>query len=834
MSGFDQHYKFSTFADIKLIMLRFPLIIFLCISLNALSQRTYSVGRIKADVTIDGELKEDFWNSLEVADDFTIRYPNPGEKSSFNSKIRVAYDDDALYLAGQFYDRSPDSVSYTLSQRDDFGNGDFFEVTIDPFGNNVNAFGFGVTAAGVEWDAILYIDGEDVSWNAVWKSATQKTDFGWTMEMRIPFSAIRFPNKSVQEWNVNFIRSVRRNREESYWSPIDPSIYGNITQAGRLTGLTGIEAPIRLSLTPYITGYLENFKDEVSGESLWRERINGGMDLKYGLNDAFTLDMTLIPDFGQTVSDKRILNLGPFEVRYDENRPFFLEGTDLFSIGDVFYSRRIGAPPFKGRNAFQNLNDSIGEEVVSSPGTAPLINATKVSGRTKSGLGIGFFNAIEGRANAIIEDSVGNQREVRVHNLSNYNVFVLSQNLKNNSTISFVNTNVTREGNDRDANVTVGQAELYSKDRMYQLFNQFKLSSIFENGEETYGHHLVSQVRKVSGSWRFGLRYEELSDTYDPNDLGFLYNNNWRAYNADLSYIDFNPGKKFLRKWIDASIYYEELYRPNLFSYFNISGSFAGTLRNFLTLGANSNINPVGEVDHFESRQFGRPVKFGENITVGGFISSDYSKKFALDVRTSIKQFINSSQKGINLTVSPRVRFSDRIFGVWSTGLNYIVHDYGYVRKLDEKYADDLILGYRDRKIVENSLDLEFIFTKRMGINVLFRHYWQQVSYNYFKELLYNGDQIESNYNPLNSDGFSQHNTSYNAFTVDINYRWVFIPGSEFRIVYKNNIFDSQSILLPSYFDTFETIFSRSQVNTISAKLLVYIDAIYFRRKSKV
>ncbi|MFK7786811.1 MAG: DUF5916 domain-containing protein, partial [Crocinitomicaceae bacterium] len=735
--------------------------------------RTYEIKRSSSPIKIDGELTESQWAQAEIATDFIESYPQPGIPSNYESKVRIYYDDNALYIGGEMIDPRPDSISYTLSQRDDFGNADWFSILLDPYANNINAFSFGVTSAGVERDALLYTDDIDVSWNAVWRSSVKKQEYGWSFEIKIPFSAVRFPNKPVQEWNINLVRSVRRDRSNSYWNEVDPQVFGEITQSGKMVGMKDVKSPIRLSFTPYVTGYVENSYDSGSQQQVWGQRMTGGLDLKYGLNDAFTLDMTLIPDFGQTISDEQVLNLGPFEVRFNENRPFFLEGTDLFSIGNVFYSRRIGARPYNYSSAQNSVVDSLNEEISSNPGTAPLINATKVSGRTSSGLGVGVFNAIENRSFATISDPSGNSRKVQTHPLTNYNVFVLSQNLKNNSRVSLVNTNVMREGGSHDANVTVGQADMFSKDKNFLLSTEFKVSSIFDGSEAELGHALSVDLDKVSGIWQYGFSYSEESDTYDPNDLGFLYNNNSRSYNARVRWNDFSPGKYFLRKWIDVNFYYEELYKPKLFSFGGLAFNSVGTFRNFLTVGLNGGVNPFGEVNHFESRQFGNEVRFDPNFRLGGFYSSDYSKRFALDLRFWYKQFVNSSQKGFNFVVSPRVRLFERMFLVFRTKWDFILSDYGYVAVLDDNYDEDIILGFRDRLITENSLQTEFIFTKRMGIDIRVRHYWQQVEYYNFNELRAGGELIASDYNPTDTDGASEHNTSYNAFTVDINYRWV-------------------------------------------------------------
>ncbi|MCJ8292424.1 MAG: carbohydrate binding family 9 domain-containing protein [Crocinitomicaceae bacterium] len=793
--------------------------------------RTYIIDRDAHEIKIDGELTEPQWSKAEIATDFIDAYPKAGIPSKYQSIVRMYYDDNALYIGGEMHDSQPDSVSYTLSQRDDWGNADWFGIMLDPYANNINSFMFSVTAAGVEFDALLFTDDADVSWNAVWRSSVKKQEYGWSFEMKIPFSAVRFPNKAVQEWNINLVRQVRRDRQKSYWNEVNPEVFGEITQTGKLVGMKDIKSPIRLSFTPYVTGYAENSYDYATQQQTWGQRVTGGLDVKYGLNDAFTLDMTLIPDFGQTTSDKQVLNLGPFEVRFDENRPFFLEGTDLFSIGNVFYSRRIGAETYNYRNAENSVNDSLSEEVTGNPNLASLINGTKVSGRTSSGLGIGVFNSVENRAFATISDPSGNTRKVQTHPLTNYNVFVLSQSLQNNSSISFVNTNVMREGGSRDANVSVGQTNLFSRDKKFLLNAELKVSSIFEGEVPELGHALGVNFEKVSGIWRYGFGYGEESDTYDPNDLGFLYNNNSRSYYGELRWNDYSPGKYFLRKWAQVEVYYEELYKPKLFSYGGVAFNMVGTFKNFLTVGLNGGANPFGEVNHFESRHFGKEVRFGPNVELGGFYSSDYSKRFALDLRFWYKQFVNSSQKGTNFALSPRVRLFDRLFVVFRTKWDFITADYGYVRPLDDTYSDDIILGFRDRLITENSLQTEFIFTKRMGIDIRIRHYWQQVEYYNFNELRVGGELIESNYNPVGADGSSEHNTNYNAFTVDVNYRWVFIPGSELRLVYKNNIFDSKNSLIPSYFRTFDDLFDQPQLNSVSMKLLVYVDAIYFKRK---
>lgn len=795
----------------------------------SLGQRTYIILPAEDEIKIDGILNETSWAKAQKADQFVMNYPEFGKKPSFESEFYLTYTDEALYVAGKIYD-DPDSISYVLSQRDNFGNSDWVGVYIDCYGNNLNASSFYTTSSGVELDALLEPQNEDFSWNAVWKSRVARTEFGWTVEMRIPYAALRFPNKDVQSWNINFVRQVRRKREMTYWNPVNPAIFGEITQSGKLEGLKNIKPPLRLSFSPYVISYVENVYDASQDKQIWQNRTTGGMDLKLGLNDAFTLDMALIPDFGQTISDNQILNLGPFEVQFNENRSFFKEGTDLFGIGGVFYSRRVGGTPFYSSRPYNELDETKGERVVKTASRAPLYNAAKVSGRTKSGLGIGLFNAVEGRTSAIISDSLGNERSVNTNPLTNYNTVAFSQNLINNGKVSFLNTNVSREGASRDANVSVFSSDLYSKNRDYGVSSVFRLSSLMGNNTNTLGHSYDISVGKVQGKYQGYFYHGVKTDKYNPNDLGFLQNNNSQYYGVEGVWNAYKPKGRFLRKWAGADIYYEELYKPQLFSILNINGYLNGTFKNFLTCGIDGSVSPLGYVSHFESRQFGIPLNFGSSFSMGGFYSSDYSKPFALDMRARRKQFLTENMSYNTLTISPRFQFSPQFFVVLTSQYEYYANDFGYVGPVADSLVNGILIGTRNRDIVTNSISGEIIFTKRMGINIRFRHYWQRLKYNYFNDLQADGNRIKNDYFPLNEAGNSVHNQSYNAFTLDVNYKWVFFPGCEFLIFYKNNIFAGKQGLDKNYFNTFQTLFDEPQFNSLSAKLLVFVDVLYFKK----
>ncbi|MDE0979505.1 MAG: DUF5916 domain-containing protein, partial [Flavobacteriales bacterium] len=251
--------------------------------------------RLKRAIAVDGQLQDEGWNNVPVARDFTQLSPHPFEAPSQPTHVQFAYDDDALYIAARMWDSAPDSILHQLSERDEMLNADDFGVWFSTFNDGINAVRFGTTPDGVQSDEQLSAGDDDDSWDAVWDVACQIDSLGWTAEFRIPWMAFRFPESEEQVWGINFYRGIRRFREESVWNPMDPN-QETLNQGGLLTGINGIDPPLRLSLFPYFSSYATAASGEMAGS------YNGGMDMKVGLGNAFTLDMTLIPDFGQVVS----------------------------------------------------------------------------------------------------------------------------------------------------------------------------------------------------------------------------------------------------------------------------------------------------------------------------------------------------------------------------------------------------------------------------------------------------------------------------------------------------------------------------------------------------
>ena len=792
--------------------------------------------RVENPPKMDGVLDDEVWKKAPVATDFIQGEPFPGLKASQKTEVRVLYDNTAIYIGATLFDVSKDSIIRQLSQRDNEDNTDVFALFLDTYNDDQSGYGFVVHPTGVQWDARFSQEqGQDVSWNAVWISEVTIDDNGWYIEMKIPYSAIRFPDNQIQEWGINFSRKIRRHREFSHWNPIDPKVNGFVNQWGNLEGIENIEAPVRLVFLPYVSSYLEHYPYNVDGKSNSSQSINGGMDLKYGINDAFTLDLTLIPDFGQVQSDNQVLNLSPFEVRFDENRPFFTEGTELFNKGGLFYSRRLGGTPIDYSAADNNLG--MNEEVIENPGETQLVNATKISGRTKGGLGIGVFNGVTKNMFATIKDSVtGQTRKVLTDPLSNYNVLVLDQNLKNNSYATLINTNVTRSGSYYDANVTRGMFKLNDKKNIFSIEAGGTLSQKYYVDSLSLGHATNVEFSKEGGNLKYGVDYYEESDTYDPNDLGFLYNNNSRGGSSYVGYDVYEPYSVFLRSWSELEVVYERLYNPNKFTTLGIMGEVGATFRNFLSAGMIYRLDPVEIYDFFEPRVWGRYYAMQSSNNIEGWISSDYRKTIALDINSNFRKFNEAGRYRFNITISPRIRFSDKFSMIYELARNGFTNDEGAAIDLNGDgtiISDDIIFGKRDQTTYTNLLSASYIFTNRMGLTLRARHYWSKVDYRTFHILDQKGHLTPSTYNGLDTDGSSLHNTNFNAFSIDMAYRWVFSPGSELSLVFKTNLTTFDNNISKSYSNNFKNTLEADQTKSISLKVLYYIDYLSLKKKQK-
>ncbi|MPT35224.1 MAG: hydrolase, partial [Flavobacterium sp.] len=485
-----------------------------------------------------------------------------------------------------------------ITERDKFGTSDFFGIFINGYNDGQQDFRFFVSTAGTQMDCLATESGEDYSWDGIWYSNVNLTDYGWTVEMKIPYAALRFSEQKEQIWGVNFFREIRRDRQKFTWNRIDNKIGNTITQAGILEGIQDIKPPTRLFLIPYSSYYINNNKANGTNTE-----FKAGMDIKYGINDSFTLDAILVPDFGQTAFDNVVLNLGPFEQQFNENRPFFTEGTDMFNKGSLLYSRRIGGSPSTSPDVGEN------EEIQQYPSRINLINAVKISGRTSKGLGIGVMNAVTEKAEATIRNSeTGAIRSEVVEPLANYNILVLDQRFRKNSSVSVVNTSVIREGAFRDANVSAFLFDLNTKANTYNLSGNVKFSHVNDFDGNKNGYTAYLNFGKTSGNYRFSTNASYISDQYDINDLGIIFMTNYHNLTFNSSYRILNPNKTFNTFKI-STITYTELEnvtgKPQEAS---LEFNLETTDKKNHYFGAGFLVSPFETFDFYQPRKDGRYV----------------------------------------------------------------------------------------------------------------------------------------------------------------------------------------------------------------------------------
>ena len=769
--------------NIKLILVLF--IFFPLINYGQFKlKKSYKIKKYKIAPKIDGILNEKAWQNLDVANKFSQLTPNNGnsERNNQRTEVMMSYDSRNIYFGITMYDNAPDSILKELTKRDDLGNSDVFSISINPFNDGQTEYFFAVTASGIQSDAKHSALSKDKSWDAVWESSVKINHQGWTAELAIPFSQLRFPDNN-KSWAINMKRTIRRYREEYTWNPINIE-YSNVAlQAGVLEGIKDVNSPIRLSFMPYVSVYSEIY----DGKSSYL--YNYGMDLKYGINKSFTLDMTLIPDFGQVGSDDRVLNLSPFEVKYEEKRQFFNEGTELFDKGgDMFYSRRL-------------QND--------------LLNASKITGRTKNGLGIAILNAVTNQTDQ--------------NPLTNYNVMMFDQSFGNSSSISLMNSLMIQKENRRNSNVTGIFSKINNKENTHIYSSKLKMSQEFEENNLIKGFAGMVSVENNNGNYRYKLFSIFEDDKYNPNDLGFLYANNEITNGLDLGYEQLTKNKRFIFRKHYLFVKHKTLFTDNKFVNLEIELENKFMLNNYLFLMFKIIGNPYEMEDYYVARtnNYTNPVKRSKSIDISGYLSSDYRNKFAIDFGAGrlIKTLYSGHE--FRWRISPRYRVNNKISFVYVLSVKNKFSDIGYIDDfLDNENIYKPMLSLRNTFMITNVLKGNYIVNNKIDFSFKLRYHVDQVENLTFQEINNNGYLETKEIENINE---SAYNINYSTWTSDLALNWRFAPGSQLSLVWKNNIDNEDNILINHWRDNLEKSFNLAHENSISFKLIYYLDYLYLK-----
>lgn len=553
-------------------------------SLNAQNRQTASLGsvpngatssatvasaaRAASAPTIDGVPGDPVWETAPLIDQFLEYEPNEGAETRFRTEARLLYDDRNLYVLVRMFDPAPDSIVSQLARRDVRVYSEHVKLVIDSYHDRRTAYQFALSPAGVKRDFYVYNDqNEDPSWDAVWDGEASVDSLGWTAEFRIPLSQLRFANKAEHTWGLMIVRDVARTGQRISWPLFRRAVQGYVSQSGEITGIRNLPSPRRLEISPYVV--TKNVTVPEANGFAHEQEVTGGADIKYGLASNLTLDATINPDFGQVEADPAVLNLTAFETFFQERRPFFLEGTGIFTFrvncGDIdsgctglFYSRRIGRSPQLGGV----YNDP------TNPTATTIVGAAKLTGRLSNGASIGILDAVTQEEQGPVDQTI----EPR----TNYAVARLQQDFnEGQSDIGVMLTGVNRQLDEHSEgflrrSAYAGGVDVRHRfiDRKYELAAMVSGSRLSGTPEaigllqqctgfgctHNYGRPdddidldpslttLTGNAQRISvskfggGATRFQTVYQRYSAGYDINDLGFLSRDdhqlfrNWFAF----------------------------------------------------------------------------------------------------------------------------------------------------------------------------------------------------------------------------------------------------------------------------------------------------------------
>jgi len=535
--------------------------------------------RIRAAISVDGRLDEEQWRRATPVTHFTQTDPIEGQSASDSTEVWFLYDDEALYVGARLWAPGGD-VRQRLGRRDSFlMDSDWFYLALDTYHDHVTAYKFSVNPAGVKRDEIEGAGHPDASWDAVWDAATTTDDHGWTAELRIPFSQLRYSRAASQVWGMQVSRRTIENQETTVFAFTPKSERGGVARYGHLVGLEGLQPGRKFEALPYVVSRAE-YLDAQTGNP-YRDGSDmfagAGLDLKYRATSAMTLDATFNPDFGQVEQDPAEVNLSAFETSFDEKRPFFVEGADIFRFSELrlFYSRRIGRRP----------QGSVPEEAAYSnrPDNSTILGAAKLSGRTQNGWNLGVVQTLTSREKAEWIDGAGAGGETVVEPLTNYLAARAEKNLREGQTqVGGIVTAVNRDLGD-DALASILRSSAYSGgldfsheilNRSWRISGYFAASRInggtdallraqqssaryYQRPDADYlaidsaatsmdGYAGRLAVNKIAGlHWRGDANISVVSPGFEINDLGFQTTVDRIGSDLNLTWVENRPGPVF-------------------------------------------------------------------------------------------------------------------------------------------------------------------------------------------------------------------------------------------------------------------------------------------------
>jgi uncharacterized protein DUF5916 len=739
--------------------------------------------RAQGRITLDGILSEAGWAGAHPVTSFTQREPHEGAAATERTEVRVLYDDDALYVGARLYDNRPDSVMAQLARRDRITSADRFLVFLDCYRDRRTGFFFGINAAGTLYDGTLYNDDWDSdTWDGVWDGKVARDSLGWTAELRIPYSQLRFERQNTHRWGINFKREIARRNERAYLVATPSNGSGFVSRFVDLVGIEQVSPPRRLELLPYATTRAEYLSHEDEDPFNDGSRLGAAMgaDLKLGIGSNLTLDATVNPDFGQVEVDPAVVNLSDVETFFEERRPFFVEGANIFNYGEggandfwgfnwanpnFLYSRRIGRTPQA------ELPDDYDYSNV--PAGSNIIGAAKLSGKVGS-WSLGALNAVTSREHARF--SLGQQRwQQEVEPLTYYGVFRAQKELKGGRHgLGVIGTLTARSfdqpqlrdelsstaaGFGLDGWTTLGKNGVWvvsgwagmsrvggTAERMQSL--QESSVHYFQRPDAGYlgvdsaamslaGYAARISLNKQKGNWMFNSAVGVVDPYFEVNDLGFQFRGDQINSHLMFGHKWTKPSRMF-RSWrlnfagfrsynYGGNVTWTGLFLTGLYELRNFSTGrwFVAynpkTLSDRRTRGGPLMVNPPGvewefSLDSDPNRRW---------IYGGGFHGNQYQRGWEQSW-TAWASLEWKPGARVSLRMEPQVersRTSAQYVDTFDDGLASNTFGHRYV------FAD------LDQTTVSASLRLNWIFTPRLSLEVYAQPLLSSGRYTGFKEL---------------------------------------------------------------------------------------------------
>ena len=748
-------------------------------------QKIVGAVRTTEPITIDGRLEEKVWQG-PAAEGFTQSDPKDGEPSTERTRVWVAYDDHAIYVAAFCYDSAPAKIIGRLGRRDAKTDSDSFAVALDPYWDKRSGYLFSVTAGGSMYDSVLSNDvGEDETWDGVWEARAHVNGQGWTVEMKIPFNQIRFPKKDDYVWGVNFLRTIKRKNEKTAFSWVPKSDAAFVSRFARLEGIQGISPGRQVEFMPYAVANAQ-FQPAEPGnpyQTGHRTLGNAGFDLKVGLKSNLTLDATVNPDFGQVEVDPAVINLSAYETYYTEKRPFFIEGASLFRqfgrggvyinaninwpMPTFFYSRRIGREP-------QGYVTEDGYARV--PDRTTILGATKITGKLGGSWNVGFMSALTARESAEIDQS-GTILRQDVEPFTYYGALRVQKEIgEGKSGIGMLATGVMRDLNTNSevlsgllnknafSLATDGWAFLDKKrdwvvggwaggtrvEGTAEDITRLQMSSMhyYQRPDATHvslnpwatslsGWGARFNLGKQNGNFLFLASAGALSPGFDPNDVGFQYGMSDVIQAQVLpGYQWTKPGKVFQNFMIIGGYSRNYDFGGNRTWEVGLL-SLQGTLRNFWEFNVMFAYNPQSVSN---DRTRGGPL----SLTPWGY---EIDTQLSTNTRRPVvaewqSMFYRQPLWGDQFNAQVAVRWKPRsninlsvgpMFALQTNAVQWVTQVAD--PSMTATYGNRYVFGRIDEKVLGSEIRVDWTFTPRLTLQAYIQPYIAMGRYDQFKEL---------------------------------------------------------------------------------------------------